>query len=75
MTYGVVEKLRAPCECTRKVMLLGAAGIEVPSHAPLRNYTNMLSSVEIFLETISLLFVEVIKQHLSSLLNKKSIPL
>jgi hypothetical protein len=75
MTYGAMENLRAPCECTRKVMLLGVAGIEVPSHDPLRNYTNMLSSVEIFLETISLLFVEVIKQHLSSLLNKKSIPL
>jgi hypothetical protein len=24
MTYGAAAKLRAPCECTRKVMLLGA---------------------------------------------------
>jgi hypothetical protein len=24
MTYGAVAKLRDPCECTRKVMLLGA---------------------------------------------------
>jgi hypothetical protein len=23
MTYGAAAKLRAPCECTRKVMLLG----------------------------------------------------
>jgi hypothetical protein len=23
-TYGAAAKLRAPCECTRKVMLLGA---------------------------------------------------
>ena len=25
-TYGTTAKLRAPCECTRKVMLLGACG-------------------------------------------------
>jgi hypothetical protein len=24
MTYGAAAKLRAPCECTRKVMLFGA---------------------------------------------------
>ena len=35
----------------------------------------MLSSVDFFLETISVLFVEVIKQHLSSLLDQKDIPL
>jgi hypothetical protein len=52
---------------------LARAGIEVPSHDPLWNYSNMLSSVDLFLETISVLFVEVIKQHLSSLLDQKSI--
>jgi hypothetical protein len=31
--------------------------------------------VDSFLETISMLFVEVIKQHLSSLLDQKGIPL
>jgi hypothetical protein len=35
----------------------------------------MLSSVDLFLETISVLFVKVIKQHLSSLLDQKGIPL
>jgi hypothetical protein len=35
----------------------------------------MLSSVDLFLETILVLFVEVIKQHLSSLLDQKGIPL
>ena len=50
-------------------------GIEVSSHDPLWNYTNILSSVDLFLETISVLFVEVTKQHLSSLLDQKGIPL
>jgi hypothetical protein len=47
------------------------AGIKVSSHDPLWNYTNILSSVDLFLETISMLFVEVTKQHLSSLLDQK----
>jgi hypothetical protein len=34
------------------------AGIEVSSHDPLWNYTDMLSSVNYFLETISMLFVK-----------------
>jgi hypothetical protein len=47
------------------------ASIEVLGYDPLWNHTNMLSSVDLFLETISVLFVEVIKQHLSSLLDRK----
>jgi hypothetical protein len=54
---------------------LAHAGIEVSSHDPLWNYTDVLSSVDSFLETISVLFVEVIKQHLSSPLDQKGIPL
>jgi hypothetical protein len=50
------------------------AGIKVSSHDPLWNYTDVLPPVDLFLETISVLFVEVIKQHLSFLLDKKSIP-
>jgi hypothetical protein len=34
----------------------------------------MLSSVDLFLETISVLFIEVIKQHLSSLLDQRAYP-
>jgi hypothetical protein len=51
---------------------LAHAGIEVSGHDPLWNYTD---SVDYFLETISVLFVEVTKQHLSSLLDQKGIPL
>jgi hypothetical protein len=51
------------------------AGIKVSSHDPLWNYTNILSSVDLFFETISVLFVEVTKQHLTSLLDQKGIPL
>jgi hypothetical protein len=54
---------------------LAHAGIEVSSHDPLWNYADVLSSVDSFLETISVLFVEVIKQHLSSPLDQKGIPL
>jgi hypothetical protein len=50
------------------------AGIKVSSHDPFWNYPNMLSSVDLFLEMISVLFVKMIKQHMSSLLNQKSIP-
>jgi hypothetical protein len=50
-------------------------GIKVSSHDPLWNYPNMLYSVNYFLETIPVLFVEVIKQHLSSLLDQTGIPL
>jgi hypothetical protein len=51
------------------------AGIKVSSHDPLWNYTDVLSPVDLFLETILVLFVEVTKQHLSSLLDQKGIPL
>jgi hypothetical protein len=51
------------------------AGIKVSGHDPLWNYPNMLSFVDSSLETISVLFVEVIKQHLSSLLDQQGIPL
>jgi hypothetical protein len=51
------------------------AGIKVSSQDPLWNYTDVLSPVDLFLETILVLFVEMIKQHLSSLLDEKGIPL
>ena len=51
------------------------AGIVGNSHDPLWNYTDVLSPVDLFLETISVLFVEVTKQHPSSLLDQKGIPL
>jgi hypothetical protein len=50
------------------------AGIKVSSHDPLWNYTDMLSSVPYFLEIIYVV-CEVIKQHLSSSLDQKGIPL
>jgi hypothetical protein len=34
------------------------AGIEVPGYDPLWNYTDMLSSIDLSLETISMLFVK-----------------
>jgi hypothetical protein len=54
-----------------RLCCLAHAGIEVSSHDPLWNYTNILSSIDLFLETISVLFVEVTKQHLLSLLDQK----
>jgi hypothetical protein len=51
------------------------AGIKVSGHDPLWNYINMLFSVDFFLEMILVLFVEMIKQHVSSLLDQKGIPL
>jgi hypothetical protein len=53
---------------------LAHAGIEVSSHDPLWNYTDVLSSVDSSLETILVLFVEVTEQHLSSLLNQRAYP-
>jgi hypothetical protein len=49
------------------------AGIEVSGYDPLWNYTDMLSFVDYFLEMISMLFVRMIKPHMSSLLDQKSI--
>jgi hypothetical protein len=57
-----------------RLCCLAHTGIVVSSHEPLWNYTNILSSVDLFLETISVLFVEVIRHHLSSPLDKKGIP-
>jgi hypothetical protein len=54
---------------------LAHPGIEVSSHDPLWNYTDVLSSIDLSLETISMLFVKEIKQHLSFLLDQKGIPL
>jgi hypothetical protein len=51
------------------------AGIKVSGRDPLWNHRNMLSSIDLFLEMISVLFVKVIKQHLSSLLDQMGIPL
>jgi hypothetical protein len=47
------------------------AGIEVSGHDPLWNYTDVLSPVDLLLEMISVLFLEMIKQHLLSLLDQK----
>jgi hypothetical protein len=58
-----------------RLCCLAHVGIQVSSHDPLWNYTNILSSVDLFLETILVLFVKVTKQHLSSLLDQKGIPL
>jgi hypothetical protein len=58
-----------------RLCYLAHAGIEVSSHDPLRNYPNMLSSIDLFTEMIAVLFVEVTKQHLTSLLDQKSISL
>jgi hypothetical protein len=49
------------------------AGIEVSSYDALWNYTDMLSSIDCFLEMISMLFVRMIKPHMPSLLDQKSI--
>jgi hypothetical protein len=54
-----------------RLCCLAHAGTEVSSHDPLWNYINMLSFVDFSLETSSMLFVEIIKQHLSSLWNQK----
>ena len=71
-TYGTTAKLRASCECAHRTVLYSSdAGIKVSGHDPLWNYTDVWSSVDSFLETISVLFVEVTKQHLSSLLDQK----
>jgi hypothetical protein len=50
---------------------LAHAGIKVSSHDPLWNYTDVLSSVDIFLEIIFVLFVKMIKQHLSEFIGSK----
>jgi hypothetical protein len=47
---------------------LAHAGTKVSGHDPLWNYTDVLSPVDLFLEIM-------IKQHLSSLLDQKGIPL
>jgi hypothetical protein len=49
------------------------AGIEVSGYDLLWNYTGMLSYVDYFLEIISMLFVRMIKPHMPSLLDQKSI--
>ena len=58
-----------------RLCCLAHAGIEVSGYDSLWNYTGVLSSVDIFLEIIYVLFVKVIKQHLSSLLDQEGIPL
>jgi hypothetical protein len=40
-----------------RLCCLACAGIKVSSHDPFWNYTDMLSSINYFLETISMLFV------------------
>jgi hypothetical protein len=63
-----------PVNAHTRFCCLAHASTEVSGHDPLWNYTDVWSSVDSFLETISMLFV-VIKQHLSSLLDQKGIPL
>jgi hypothetical protein len=58
MTYGAAAKLRASCECAHRIVLLLDAGIKVSGHDPLWNYTDVCSSVNLTLETISMLFVK-----------------
>jgi hypothetical protein len=41
-----------------RLCCLAHADVEVSSHDPLWNYTNILSSIDLFLETISMLFVK-----------------
>jgi hypothetical protein len=41
-----------------RLCFLAHAGIKVSGHDPLWNYPNVLSSVNYFLETISMLFVK-----------------
>jgi hypothetical protein len=74
-TYGAAAKLRVPCECTRKVMLLGACwyqGLWSWSIMELHWYV-------IFHKLLPwnnfYVVCQVIKQHLSSLLDQKGIPL
>jgi hypothetical protein len=54
---------------------LAHTGIEVPSHDPLWNYTDVLYSIDLSLETSSMLFVKEIKQPLSFPLDQKGIPI
>jgi hypothetical protein len=74
-TYGTTAKLRAPCECTRKVMLLGTCGyrslwlwfiMELHWCVIFRGYLPWNDFYVV---------CQVIKQHLSSLLDQKGIPL
>jgi hypothetical protein len=55
-----------------RLCCLAYAGIEVSSHDPLWNYTDVLYSVDSSLETISVLFIEVTKQHLTSPVEKRA---
>jgi hypothetical protein len=57
-TYGVVARLRTSYECVHMICYLVHAGIEVFSHDPLWNYTDVLSSMDLSLETIYMLFVK-----------------
>jgi hypothetical protein len=74
-TYGAAAKLRAPCECTRKVMLLGACwyrGLWSWTIAELHwcvIFRGLLPWNNFYV------VCQVIKQHLSSLLDQKGIPL
>jgi hypothetical protein len=70
--YGAAAKLRAPCECTRKVLLLGTCRYRGLWSWSIVGLYWCVISVNISLETISMLFIEVIKQHLSSLMDQKA---
>jgi hypothetical protein len=56
-TYGAAAKLRALMNVHARLCCLVHAGIDVSSHDPLWNYTDVWSSVNISLEIISMLFV------------------
>jgi hypothetical protein len=75
MNYGAAAKLRAPCECTHKDMLLGACWyqglwswsiVELHWCVILRKHFPWINFYVVY---------QVIKQHLSSLLDQKGIPL
>jgi hypothetical protein len=71
MTYGAAAKLRAPCECTRKVMLLGACGYRGLWSWSIVELHWCVIFRKHFLWNNLYVVSEVIKQHLSSLLDQK----
>ena len=52
--YGAATKPRAPVGAHTRLCCSARAGIEVSSHDPLQNYTDMLFSLELFLGYLSL---------------------
>ena len=57
--YGAATKPRAPVGAHTRLCCSARAGIEVSSHDPLQNYTDMLFSLELFLGYLSLSCQEI----------------